>query len=123
MRRIKLYRYFQFLFLAGTYIAAAQGQSLLIKPTLLPAHPLGIFTSRIDHQLANSATNKLTFQATYSSANVWLPQVTSIIPRDASSQQLLSAVIWHKRDAVYQGLPQNHDSTVFRADGVIRTFQ
>lgn len=100
----------------------AQEFPALVKPTVLPSHPLGIFYSRIDHRLAHSPVNKISVDATYSSANIWLPQVIGIVPRDAASQQFLSTVVWHKRDSVYQGLPQNQDSTVFRADGVLRTF-
>ncbi len=123
MRHVFWRCYFLFSFLIGSTIAVAQTSAIMNKPTILPSHPLGIFASRIDHRLANSPSNKLTFQATYSSANVWLPQVIGIIPNDPSTRNYLSQLIWHKRDSVYQGLPQNHDSSVFRADGVLRTIQ
>lgn len=122
MRRLLKLSYSCFTYILCTLTCVAQEFPALVKPTVLPSHPLGIFYSRIDHRLAHSPVNKISVDATYSSANIWLPQVIGIVPRDAASQHFLSTVVWHKRDSVYQGLPQNQDSTVFRADGVLRTF-
>jgi hypothetical protein len=92
-----------------------------VKPTMLTTHPLGLLFTRIDHPFQNKPPRSLLFQLDIGTGNVWLPPTTSYFPKDPATLTQLLKVPWHKRDSVYNLLPRNHDSSLFEADGIIRS--
>lgn len=93
------------------------------KPNMVSAHPLGILLYRINHRFSNGPVHKTTFFADLGSANIWLPEVRGYLPHDPQAVEYLQHFPWHQRDSVFQGMPRNYDSMVFRADGVIKNLQ
>lgn len=92
------------------------------KPFILATHPLGQFIGRISHNFNTAPVKHRTLSFGMSSANVWQPEVKGYFPHDAQVTQTLSSVRWDQRDSVFQAYPRNYDSSVFSADGVLRTF-
>lgn len=84
-------------------------------------HPLASFYARIQ-PVYSLPQQKWIFNGTYSSGNVWLPPVKTYFPKYDSAFNRLHLVPWHKRDSVYQLMPQHHDSAFMKADAVIRLF-
>lgn len=93
-----------------------------IKPNIVVSHPFGLFISRINHNLNAAPPKSIKLNIDIGSANVWLPEVKAYRPKDPSVVEHLKQFPWHKRDSVFQALPQNYDSSVFSADGVVKTF-
>ena len=92
------------------------------KPTLLASHPLGQFIGRINHNFNTVPVTQPAFSFGLTNANVWQPEVRAYLPHDAEATKFLSLHPWHKRDSIFQAMPRNYDSTVYVADGVMRTF-
>ncbi|MES2654168.1 MAG: hypothetical protein V4620_01170 [Bacteroidota bacterium] len=92
------------------------------KPNILVSHPFGLFISRINHNFNGAPPKVIKLNIDLGSANVWLPEVKAYRPKDPAVMEHLKQFPWHKRDSVFQAFPQNYDSSVFSADGVIKTF-
>jgi len=90
---------------------------------MVAAHPLGLLLYRINHRFNSEPVSNTTVQIDLGSANIWLPEVRGYLPQDPQAVDHLSSFPWHQRDSVFQGMPRNYDSMVFRADGVIKTIQ
>jgi hypothetical protein len=126
-----LWRYVQLLvgFCAGVIVAfgqSAKNDTVLFtgcnKPTLLASHPLGQFIGRINHNFNTAPVQRTSVSFGLNNANIWQPEVKAYLPHDAQATTFLSTFPWHQRDSVFQNMPRNYDSTVFSADGVMRTF-
>lgn len=94
--------------------------SSLSLPNVHGTHPLTSFYGRI-HPVYALPVKKHAVSFSYGSGNVWLPPVKTYHPLYDSAFTRLHQVPWHKRDSVYQLMPQHHDSSSFSADGVLRT--
>ena len=68
-----------------------------LKPYLLSNHPLGIFTSRINHNF-NFKPTEYIFELTISRGNVWLPIVESKLANSKSDRDFLSNYVWQHRN-------------------------
>lgn len=108
-----------------TSIDSVEGKQFFqgcIKPYIIPSHPLGLFISRINHNLNTITPQTIKFNLDIGSANVWLPEVRLYQPNDPNIAKHLGQFNWDKRDSIFQAFPRNYDSAVFSADGVIKTF-
>ncbi|MCU0421584.1 MAG: hypothetical protein MUC81_02145 [Bacteroidia bacterium] len=112
------------IFMFLTHVVKASDTTVIkgsYKPFLLPSHPLAQFIGYVQHNFRTAPVQKITLHAGLNNANIWQPKVLGYLPHDAKVTQLLSQFPWHKRDSIFQGFPQQYDSTVYAADGVTRT--
>lgn len=102
---------------------AIRYQSFQITQLPYVAHPLQGFNGRVNSFLPLSSTKKVAFNFSLSNSNIWAPPAWALIPKNKAGADYLAQFPWHKRDSVYQAMPQQHDSIFFSADGIARNFQ
>ncbi|MAW65224.1 MAG: hypothetical protein CMD18_03415 [Flavobacteriales bacterium] len=92
------------------------------KPYLLSNHPLGVFTSRINHNY-NYKPSQYIVEFTISRGNVWLPNVESKLPNLKSDRDFLSNYVWHDRNWQMESLNvSDYNSRLMYCDGVLSTY-
>lgn len=102
---------------------AQSDSTQFFKPYLLSNHPLGIFTSRIDHNFNFKPIRKLNLSFTISRGNVWLPFTTNKLANKQSDKDLLSKFSWY--DIEKELLKNNitdYQTRTFEADGIFSTY-
>lgn len=100
----------------------AQDSLNFFKPNLLSNHPLGIFTSRINHNFNYKPSTK-SISATISRGNVWLPKVSSYLPNDPKIRSLFGEMVWHHRPGEFETRNiTDFKSRAIEADGVFSTY-
>jgi len=92
------------------------------KPFLLSNHPLGNFTSRINHNFGYTpGTKAISF--TISRGNVWLPFVESYLPNIEEDRAIMSQYIWHHRPWEFENRDiTNYNSRAIMADGIFSNY-
>lgn len=100
----------------------AQDSINFFKPNLLSNHPLGIFTSRINHNF-NYQPAKKGFSFTLSRGNVWLPRASSYLPNDTEVRAQFENMVWHYRPAEFRDRNiTDYKSREIEVDGVLSTY-
>ncbi|WP_405609491.1 hypothetical protein [Polaribacter sp. Asnod1-A03] len=87
------------------------------KPSLLPIHHFGMFSSRINQNFKIRPPDKLTLNISYASANTFHPFVEMYLPKDASTRQEMSNIIWYDRHFYkdQETTPANYESIIIDA--------
>lgn len=67
------------------------------KPSLLPIHHFGIFSTRINQNFKVRVPEKATLNISYASANIFHPFVEMYLPKNESDRQLQRNQIWYNR--------------------------
>lgn len=92
------------------------------KPYLLSNHPLGVFTSRINHNF-NFRPTEYIVEFTISRGNAWLPNVESKLPNSKSDREFLSNYVWHHRNWHMESLNiSDYKSRSIYCDGVLSSY-
>jgi hypothetical protein len=104
-------------------LAFSQNDSINIwKPYLLSNHPLGIFTSRINHNFNAFAIAKFEVSFTVSRGNVWLPEVISNHLVNQDDKDFYSQIIWHERESIFKSNPVDNKEEILMADGIFSSY-
>ncbi|MGB1314987.1 MAG: hypothetical protein ACPG4Y_03150 [Chitinophagales bacterium] len=88
----------------------------------LATHPFGVFFSRTNHNFKIKASTKTSFNSHISSGNIWLQKVSAFFPTNKADQDYISTIPWNDRIHFFDTETQEHQSTQFEADGVIRQY-
>lgn len=100
----------------------AQDSLNFFKPNILSNHPLGIFTSRINHNFKYKPTKK-SISFNISRGNVWLPHVENRLVNSQADREHLNNYVWHRRIWQMDSLGiTNYKSRSMQADGIISTY-
>ena len=92
------------------------------KPYLLSNHPLGVFTSRINHNY-NYQPSEYIVEFNVTRGNVWLPNVESKLPNLKSDRDFLSNYVWHHRNWQMENLTiSDYKSRLMYCDGVLSSY-
>jgi len=92
------------------------------KPYLLSTHPLGIFTSRINHNFNYKPSNYI-IEFSLTRGNVWLPNVENKLPNLKSDRDFLSNYVWHHRNWHMERLNIiDYKSRSMHCDGVFSNY-
>jgi len=89
----------------------------------LSTHPLGVLSSRTDHNFQTEAIKKISLAINLSSGNVWLPYVKAYQPLNEEDKNLMRELDWNDRDYFYNQDNTPSEAFSFHADGVFRLFQ
>ncbi len=112
-----------FLIITSGRSAFCQKDSINIwKPYLLSNHPLGIFTSRINHNFNSHASSKYQVSFTLSRGNVWLPEVVSNHLTKKADQDFYSKILWHERESTFKLNPAESKQEILMADGIFSSY-
>ncbi len=92
------------------------------KPYLLSNHPLGNFTSRVNHNFGYKPGEKA-ISFTISRGNVWLPKVASILPNQQEDRDFFGEYEWHLRPWEFeQSVITDYKSREIEADGIFSNY-
>ncbi len=89
----------------------------------LSTHPLGMLSSRTNHNFQTAAAEHISLTISLSSGNVWLPYVKAYQPLNEKDIKFISSYDWNDRDYFYDQENTPSESIEFQADGVFRFFQ
>ncbi|MCG1034773.1 hypothetical protein [Polaribacter sargassicola] len=87
------------------------------KPSLLPIHHFGMFSSRINQNFKVRPTDKSTLNISYASANTFHPFVEMYLPKDNATRKEMSNIIWYDRHFYVdqETTPADYESIVIDA--------
>ncbi len=93
------------------------------KPSLLPIHHFGMFSARINQNFKIKPPNNPTLNFSYSSANTFHPFVEMYLPKDKSTRQAMSELIWYNRNfwKDQQTSPADYENIII--DAVFKNFR
>ncbi|WP_299012098.1 hypothetical protein [uncultured Polaribacter sp.] len=93
------------------------------KPSMVPIHPFGIFSARINQNFRTKPVSKSTLSFTYASANTFHPFVEQYIPKDQATRNELRQLIWYNRRYYQdqQTTPSEYSNIII--DGVYKNFR
>ena len=89
----------------------------------LSTHPLGILSSRTDHNFQTETAQKISLAITLASGNVWLPYVKAYQPLNEEDLHHMRSLDWNDRDYFYDQENSPSKASSFQADGVFRFYQ
>lgn len=111
--------YIFFIFSVNTF---AHETLNFFKPYILSNHPLGIFTSRVNHNF-NFKPSLFLVEFSISRGNVWLPPVESRLPNSNTDREFLSNHVWHRRNWQMENSSiTDYKSRSMFADGVFSSY-
>jgi hypothetical protein len=113
---------FFLIIVSGSNVLCQNDSINIWKPYLLSNHPLGIFTSRINHNFNSYATSKLQISFTISRGNVWLPEVVSNHLINKTDQDFFSEFLWHEKEYHFNLNPAESKQEILMADGVFSSY-
>ena len=95
----------------------------ITKPSILSAHPFGIFFSRIQGNFKTHATKHSVINISLESANVWGPPVKTYVPNDKATRNEAKKHEWDL--AQYHFDVESLDAKTFelQIDGVIKSIK
>ena len=113
---------------AFTQISLAQNaDSLLIeskngitKHSILSTHPFGIFISRLQGNFRKTATQETIVKFSIESGNVWGTPITTYIPNDEETRDLVRDIPWHQAQYFFDEESLDAESFSLQIDGVIK---
>ncbi len=90
---------------------------------MVPIHPFGIFSARINQNFRTKPVSKSTLSFTYASANTFHPFVEQYIPKDQATRNELRQLIWYNRRYYQdqQTTPSEYSNIII--DGVYKNFR
>ena len=94
------------------------------NPSLLPTHPFGIFSARINQNFKLRASKKTTFTFSSESGNTFHPFVEMYLPKDPTVREKFSKQVWYNRQFTFidqQTTPAEYSNIVI--DAVIKGFR
>jgi len=120
---------FVLFFLFSMFSFSQEKDSLYFKngienPSLLPTHPFGIFSARINQNFKLRASKKTTFTFSSESGNTFHPFVEMYLPKDPTVREKFSKQVWYNRQFTFidqQTTPAEYSNIVI--DAVIKGFR
>lgn len=93
------------------------------KPSLLPIHHFGLFSSRINQNFKVRPIDNSSLNFTVASANTFHPFVEMYLPKDEATQNQMRQLIWFNRNFFQnqQDTPADYESIVI--DAVFKNFR
>jgi hypothetical protein len=92
-------------------------------PNMTSTHPLGIFTSRINHNFQTEPGKKVSLAFNISNGNVWLPYVKGYLPQDEADIVAMKELEWYDREYYYDTVNSPSKTMELHADGIVRLYQ
>jgi len=123
-------RHFIFVILFVPQIIFAQTDSVkvnlkddIVKPSMLPLHPLGIFSMRVVNNFKTKPVAKIYFSVGVSNGNIWLPTIDTYKPTNPATQQEIAAISWYYRQDYFNTDTTKAKKTNFGGDGVLQEYR
>jgi len=94
------------------------------NPSLLPTHPFGIFSARINQNFKLRVPKKTTFTFSSESGNTFHPFVEMYLPKDPTVREKFSKQVWYNRQFTFidqNTTPAEYSNIVI--DAVIKGFR
>lgn len=116
------------IFFASLFCFSQNKDSIILKngidkPSMLPIHHFGMFSSRINQNFKIKPTQKNTLSITYASANTFHPFVEMYVPKDENTQNQMRQLNWYDRHFFrdFQSTPADYENIVI--DAVFKNFR
>lgn len=94
-----------------------------IKPTMLPIHPLGIFSMRVANNYREAPISKTALSFGVSNGNIWLPQIDTYKPIDPTVQKQMANTSFFYRQDIFKIDTMAAQKTQFLGDGVLQEYR
>jgi hypothetical protein len=95
----------------------------IVRPAMLPIHPLGIFCLRIAQNFKTHSPEHGYFNIGISNGNIWLPKIITFKPLDTPVQQAMENYSWYFRDEIFKEDSMRAEKMQISGDGVLQEYR